>query len=167
MFCRFLGYRPPYKQGRLAIDRSRFSRQLFHDNVGSFYENIGDANWLLLPQKNTKWGGDKMVAKFHFHIKFGLNCGILINISVKYVPKNPIDSTPALVEIRARQQWWSSLLTHICVTRSHKLIKTFGKIAYQWQEYRLFYLVISEYLSSLFQSIICQIMEISVVPIID
>ena len=49
------------------------------------------------------------------------NVWIFITISQKFVPKGWINNIPALV----LNQWWSSLLTHICVTRP-QWVKTCG-----------------------------------------
>ena len=45
------------------------------------------------------------------------NDRILIQISLKFVPRSPIDNNPALVRIMAwhLNQWWLSLMTHKCV----------------------------------------------------
>ena len=54
------------------------------------------------------------------------NICILIETSLKFVPKGPINNNPALVQKMAwrrtgdkpfSNQWWRSLLTHICVIR--------------------------------------------------
>ena len=54
------------------------------------------------------------------------NVRISINISLKFVPKGPINNNPALVQIKAwrrsgdkplSEPMLVSLLTHICVTR--------------------------------------------------
>ena len=54
------------------------------------------------------------------------NVWIPMKISLKFVPKGPIDNIPALVQIIAWReqatshylnQWWPSSTTHICVTR--------------------------------------------------
>ena len=61
-------------------------------------------------------------------IFFNENVWILINISVKYVPKGPINNIPALVQIMAwhrpgdrplSEPMMVSLLTHICGTQPH------------------------------------------------
>ena len=53
-------------------------------------------------------------------------CWMIIQISLKFIPKGPIDNMPALIQILAWRrmatshylnQWWPSLLTHVCVTR--------------------------------------------------
>ena len=58
------------------------------------------------------------------------NLSISINISMKFVPKGPIDNIPALVQIMAwrrpgnkplSEPMMFSLLTHICVTRPQRL----------------------------------------------
>ena len=48
------------------------------------------------------------------------NDRIQIQISLKLVPKNPVDNKPALVQVMAwRQigQWWLSILMHMCSTK--------------------------------------------------
>ena len=78
----------------------------------------------------THWGRDKMAAISPTTLANAFflngNVRILITISLKFVPKGPINNNPALVQIMA---WWRpsnkplsepmmvSLLTHICVTR--------------------------------------------------
>ena len=60
------------------------------------------------------------------HIFVNENARILIEISLKFVPKDPINNIPALVQIMAwrrpgdkplSEPMMASLLTHICVTR--------------------------------------------------
>ena len=48
----------------------------------------------------THWGRDKMAAIFKC-IFLNENVWILIKISLKYVPKGPINNIPALVQIMA------------------------------------------------------------------
>ena len=76
------------------------------------------------------WGRDKMATIFQttFSNAFFFNdkVKILIKISLKFVPKGPINNIPALIQIMA-WRWpgdkplsapmMVSLLTHICVTR--------------------------------------------------
>ena len=78
----------------------------------------------------THWGRDKMAAFSQTTLWnaffFNENTRISIKVSLKFVPKGPINNIPALVQI---MDWrWSggkplsepmmiSLLTHICVTR--------------------------------------------------
>ena len=47
------------------------------------------------------------------------NVQISINISLKIIPKGPIDNISALVQIMGWRlnQWWLSLQTHICISR--------------------------------------------------
>ena len=60
------------------------------------------------------------------HIFLNKNAGISIKISLKFVPKGPINNIPALIQIMAwrrsgdkplSEPMMVSLLTHICVTR--------------------------------------------------
>ena len=76
----------------------------------------------------THWSRDKMVATLAddtFKYKFVYeNVLILIKISLRFVPNGPINNIPSLVQIMAwpdhatshyLNQWWYSLLTHLCV----------------------------------------------------
>ena len=81
----------------------------------------------------THWGRDKMAAisqttfsSAFFKFFFNENIWIPITISMKFVPKGPINNIPALVQIMAWRRpgdkplsapMVASLLTHICVTR--------------------------------------------------
>ena len=79
----------------------------------------------------THWGRDNMAAisqTTHSNaFKRIENVIIWIKISLKFVPKGPINNIPALVQIRAwrlpgdkplSEAMMASLLMHICVTRS-------------------------------------------------
>ena len=73
-------------------------------------------------------------------IFLNVNVWILIEVSLKFVPKGPINNIPALVQIMV---WWRpgdkplsepmmvSLLTHICVTRP-QWVKSFIKVSQAW-----------------------------------
>ena len=78
----------------------------------------------------TRWGRDKIAAIFQTTFSNGFflneNVWISINISLKFVPKGPINNIPTLVQIMAwrrsgdkpsSEPMMVSLLTHICVTR--------------------------------------------------
>ena len=78
----------------------------------------------------THWGRDKMAAILKW-IFFNENVWISIEISLKFVPKGPINNIPALVQIMAWRRLGDkplselmvvSLLTHICVTRPQWVI---------------------------------------------
>ena len=84
----------------------------------------------LKPHPLTHWGRDKMAAVSQTTLSnaFFLNENVrrLIKISLKFVPKGPINNNPALVEIMAwrrpgdkplSEPMMVCLLTHICVTR--------------------------------------------------
>ena len=74
------------------------------------------------------WGWGKMAAILqttHAHAFFlNENCCILIQISLKFVPKDPpifqrwfrLWLGAKEVTIHYLKQWWASLLTHICIT---------------------------------------------------
>ena len=102
--------------------------------------------WLIFNQNNaenkglTHWGRDKMDAiKFcrqHFQVHF---LWILIKISLKFVPKGPINNIPALVQIMSwhrlgakplSEPMMVGLPTHICVTQSQWV-----KDKKHWTEY--------------------------------
>ena len=76
------------------------------------------------------------------------NVRILIKISLKFVPKGPINNNPALVQIMAWRRSGDkplsepmivSLLTHICVTRpqwvNSRRDKQFNPVFYNWCNY--------------------------------
>ena len=75
-------------------------------------------------------------------IFFNENCCILIEFSLKYVRKGPIDNNPALVQIMAwrrpgdkplSEPMMVSLLTHICVTRPQWVKLNGGKPQSRWR----------------------------------
>ena len=76
----------------------------------------------------THWGRDKIdaISQTTFSSAFSWNVWIPIKISLKFVPKGPINNIPALVQIMAwrrpgdkplSEPMMVSLPTHICVTR--------------------------------------------------
>ena len=75
---------------------------------------LGICTKTILSEPNgelTYWGRDKMAAIFRRHFRrhsFNENAWILLKISLKFVPKDPINITPALVQMlawrRARRQ---------------------------------------------------------------
>ena len=83
------------------------------------------SGWLML----THWGRDKWTPfrQRHFQMNFlDWKCLISIKISLKFVPKGPINKIPALVQITAWRRPGDKLLsepmmvslpTHICVSR--------------------------------------------------
>ena len=77
------------------------------------------------PGELTHWGRDKMDDTFK-RISVNENVRILIEISLKFVPKGPINNIPALVQIMAwhrpgdkplSEPMLVCLPTHICATR--------------------------------------------------
>ena len=77
----------------------------------------------------THWGGDKMVAIFQTTFSNTFSWMKMyqfrLKISLKFVPKSPINNIPALVHIMAwrrpghkplSEPMMVSLLTHICIT---------------------------------------------------
>ena len=88
---------------------------------GSVSEHIeAETKWLPFPDDILKW------------IFLNENVWILIEISLKFVPRGPIYNIPALVQIMAwhwpgdkplSEPMMVSLLTHICITRPQWLIK--------------------------------------------
>ena len=76
----------------------------------------------LRPRRNEQHFADDIFKR----IFFNENVWISIKISLKFVPKGPINNIPALVQIMAWHRWGDkplsepmmvSLPTHICVTR--------------------------------------------------
>ena len=113
--------------------RSLTSRSLLYICNGGFNPyRVGDSTltsgqpWSQLPNRAlTHWGRDKMDDIFKC-IFFNENISILIQISLKFVPKGPFDKNAALVQIMAwrrpgdkplSEPMMVSLLTHKCVTR--------------------------------------------------
>ena len=87
------------------------------------------------------------------------NARVSIQISLKFVPKGPINNNPALVQIMAWRQsgnkplsesMMASLLTHICVTRPQwvKMHFTKGSWAHNW---KLMEIVINVVMTVIFQ----------------
>ena len=85
----------------------------------------GQMNALWVVVYLSHWGRDNLttISQTIFSNAF---CWMIIQISLKFIPKGPIDNMPALIQILAWRrmatshylnQWWPSLLTHICVTR--------------------------------------------------
>ena len=82
-------------------------------------------DWLMEPDWFNKLRPRQMADIFKL-IFLNENLLILIKISLKFVPKSPIDNFPALFQIMAwrrpgdkplSEAMMVSLLTHICVTR--------------------------------------------------
>ena len=86
--------------------------------------------WVLI-EAETIW---MIFSRRHFQMFLGFfygNVWILIKISLKFVPKGEINNIPVLVQIMSWRrpgdshnvnQWWSSLLTHICVLSLNELM---------------------------------------------
>ena len=97
---------------------------VINQGKSGFAFNEGRANNSLRPRQN---GRDFADADDIFKCIFlNENAGILLNISLKFVPTGPINNIPALVQIMAwrrpgdkllSEPMMVSLLTHICVTR--------------------------------------------------
>ena len=77
----------------------------------------------LRPRQNGRRFADDTYERFFLNE----NARISIKISLKFVPKGPINNNPALVQIMAwrrsgdkplSEPMMASLLTHICVTRT-------------------------------------------------
>ena len=88
-----------------------------------FHSNFREFNWCctLRPRENGRHFPDMFICVF-----WNENVSISIKISLKFVPKHPINNIPALIQImdwhRPGDKPWSepmivSLLTHICVSR--------------------------------------------------
>ena len=84
-------------------------------------KSIADINTLRLRQNGRRFADDTFKRIF-----LNENGRIFIKISLRFVPKGPINNNPALVQIMAWRQSGNkplsepmmvSLLTHICITR--------------------------------------------------
>ena len=95
-------------------------------------DNTGHRFNTLRPRQNGHYLTDIFKCIF-----LKANVWILINISLKFVPKGPINNIPPLVQIMARcrpggkplsEPMLVHLLTHVCVTRAHwvKSMTTYG-----------------------------------------
>ena len=88
----------------------------------NYREGISTSINTLRPRQNGRHFADDTFKR----IFVNENVKILIEISLKFVPKGPINNIPALVQIMAwrrpgdkplSERMMVSLLTHICVTR--------------------------------------------------
>ena len=93
-----------------------------------------------------RWNGQHFTDIFK-HIFFNVNVWISINISLKFVPKGPINNIPTLVQIMAWHHPGDkpfSLLTHLCITRhmsvtwDQSMYDLLDKIAAKYIGWRLF-----------------------------
>ena len=98
----------------------------------------------------THWGRDKMAAVSQTTLSNAFsflneNVRISIKISLKFVPKGPINNNPSLVQIMAwrrlgdkplSEPMMVSLLTYICVTRPQWV--NLGSDVYEWRIIWLF-----------------------------
>ena len=97
-------------------------RWLHIHTINSMYKlNVGSFNTLRPRQNGRRFADDTFK-----RILLNENVRISIKISLKFVPKGPINNNPALVQIMAWHRTGDkplsepmivSLLTHICVTR--------------------------------------------------
>ena len=83
-------------------------------------------DWYGINTLRPRQNGHRFADDTFKRIFFNENVRISIKISLKFVPKGPIDNNPALVQIMAwrrsgdkplSEPMMVSLLTHICVTR--------------------------------------------------
>ena len=89
--------------------------------------SVGSGNdFLSISTLRPRWNGRHIADDTFKRILVNENVRILIEISLKFVPKGPINNTPALVQIMAwhcpgdkpsSEPMMVSSLTHICVTR--------------------------------------------------
>ena len=86
----------------------------------------------------THWGRVKMVAilpdDIFKSIFLNENVWISLTISLKFVPKVPINNIPALVQATSHDlnQWWVSLLMHICVIRPQWVKSSYCNLSEDW-----------------------------------
>ena len=102
----------------LTIPTARVSYTLCTSTVETFYNTINT----LRPRQNGRHFADDTFKC----IFLKENVRISIEISLKFVPRSPIDNIPALFQVMAWRRWGDkplseammvSLLTHICVAR--------------------------------------------------
>ena len=93
----------------------------FYWTEEGFWPDFADINSL-----RPKWNGCHFADDIFKYILLNENVLISIKISLKFIPKGPINNIPALVQIMAWRRLGDkplsepivvSLLTHICVTR--------------------------------------------------
>ena len=100
------------------------------NNQIAYARHVCTSDWVIayaMPQMSqeelTHWGWDKMVTIFKC-IFLNENVSIVIKISLKFIPKGPINNIPALVQTMAwhwpddkplSEPMMVSLLMHICV----------------------------------------------------
>ena len=98
-------------------------------NIGTFKCINVAMNWIIITSVNSlrpRQNGRHFADDIFKGIFLNENIWILFKISLKFVPKVPINNTPALVQIMAwrrpgdkplSEPMMVNLLTHICVTR--------------------------------------------------
>ena len=137
MACRRSGDKPLYKPMMVSLLTHICVTQLqwgimawCHQATSNYLRHCWPrSTWPNGHNELTHWGQDKMatVSQTTFSNAFSR---ISIKISLKFVPKGPINNIPALIQIMA---WLRSgdkplsepmlliLLTHICVTRPQRV----------------------------------------------
>ena len=122
----------PVKQSeRIQVNVSRINKEITnYPQQNTPQQNSMYISWDILKTKLTHWGRDKN--EHHFAddifkcIFLNENVWIPVKMSLKYVPKGPINNIPALVQIMAwrrsgdkslSEPMMAGLPTHICVTR--------------------------------------------------
>ena len=102
----------------------------FHENHVNtmFAEGLGACVAMAFNTLRPRRNGHHFADDIFKRIFFNENIWILIQISLKSVPKDPINNIPSLVQIMAwrrpgdkllSEPMMVILLTHICVTRPH------------------------------------------------
>ena len=93
--------------------------------IKGMYGILTDTYNIQFIEAEKKW---QLFHGKHFQTHFNENVCVVIKISLNFnfVPSGPIDNSPTLVQVIAwhlkgdkplTNQWWPSLLTHVCVTR--------------------------------------------------
>ena len=127
------------KESSCIRNDSNWSSQYSQEPADHHPLKLFTDNWMPLPQWNAntfyvipintlrpRQNGRRFADDNFKRIFFNENVRISIKISLKFVPKGPINNNPALVQIMAwrrsgdkplSEPMMVSLLTHICVTR--------------------------------------------------
>ena len=90
-------------------------------------------NYFQVPSR-TRQNGRHFPDDIFKSIFLNKNCCILMKISLNFVPRGPISNIPALAQIKVLRrsgdkpflnQWWPSLVIHICATRPQWVEKNY------------------------------------------
>ena len=113
-FCRTLNFVPYFDIGKLMA--TLFSEWYFCDNVGNYIFVISNVR-VVVNSSPPGQNGRHFAADTFKCIFMNENPCILIQISLKFVPKGPIDNIPALVQVMAWRRTGDKPLPEAMLTR--------------------------------------------------